>query len=170
MMAADIQALLGSISGFTDKVKSAIALGDEASVAEIDKLIVELREQFDADNIALGVSSGGDMGVAITERLTDLGVGTELVCAEANHFTKTITGPTAFTLSRVPPAGRVYSMALHLTNPGAHAITFWPNIYWNEGTQPEFSANGRDVVAFSTKDGGLTWDAYLLGKAMAMPV
>lgn len=168
-MSADIQALLGSIGGFSDKIKSAIRLGDEASVAEIDKLMVELREQFDADNIELGASSGGDMAVAITERLIELGAGTELVCAQANHFSKTIDAPVTLSVARVPVAGRVYTMALHLTNPGAHAVTFWPNIYWNEGTKPEFSASGRDVIAFSTRDGGLTWDAYLLGKAMAIP-
>jgi len=169
MQEAQMQALLASLQNYTGKVKVAIDNGDAAAVAEIDKLVEELRLKIDAENVELGVAGGGDMGVAITEKLIDLADGAQIVCAEANHFTKTVTAPVTLSVTNIPPAGRVYTMALHLTNPGAHAVTFWPNIYWNEGVKPEFSASGRDVVALSTRDGGLTWDAYLLGKAMALP-
>lgn len=119
--------------------------------------------------VKTAIEDGDAHGIAETERLVDLGADSALDCWLGNHFNKTITAPTTFSLLRVPEAGRVYTMALYLTNAGAHPITFWPNVYWNEGVKPEFSAAGRDVVAMSTRDGGLTWDAYLLGKAMAMP-
>lgn len=161
-----MQALLASVQNFSGKVKTAIDAGDAASVAEIDRLIAELKESYDAENIEMGMFSGGDMGVAITERFVALGAESAIDCYVANHFGKTITAPTAFTLQRVPTGGRAYTFTLRLTNGGAHAITWWPNIFWSDGAKPELSAAGRDTLAFSTVDGGATWDGYLLGKGM----
>ncbi len=166
---SDPTVLLQSLNTYTGKVKTAIEAGDAHGIAETERLIVELSTKLDAETSAISSPETGEQRVAVTERLVNLGAGSEIDCWLGNHFTKTITEATTFTLARVPGDDRVYTMALYLTNPGAFPITFWPNIYWNEGTVPEFTAAGRDVVALSTRDGGLTWDAYLLGKAMALP-
>ena len=166
MQEAQMQALLASLANYSGKVKTAIENGDKAAVAELDRLMEELRQSYDAENIEMGMFSGGDMGVAITERFEPLGTGSVIDCHVANHFGKTITAATTFSLERVPAGGRAYAFTLRLTNGGAHAITWWPNIFWSDGTKPELSAAGRDTLAFSTVDGGLTWDGYLLGKGM----
>lgn len=166
MQEAQMQALLASLANYSGKVKTAIQTGDEASIAEIDRLIVELKQSYDAENVEMGLYSGGDIGVAITERYVDLAEGAAIDCWVANHFGKVVSAPVAFTLERVPDAGRAYTFTLRLTNGGAHAITWWPNIFWSDGTKPELSAAGRDTLAFSTVDGGATWDGYLLGKGM----
>ena len=166
---SDPTVLLASLNNYTSKVKTAIEDGDAHGIAETERLIDELSTQLAADTSAMSSPETGEQRVAVTERLVDLGAGSALDCWLGNHFNKTITAPTTFSLLRVPEADRVYTMAMYLTNAGAHAITFWPNVYWNEGVKPEFTAAGRDVVAMSTRDGGLTWDAYLLGKAMALP-
>jgi len=167
---ADIPGLLSSIQGFTAKVKTAIALGDEASMAEVNRLIEELSGQIDLETVELGAAAGGDFGVAITERYIDLAAGSQIDCGAGNHFGKVITGVTAFTVTNIPLAGRVCTFSLRLTNPGAAAISFWSGVKWSEGVAPTWSATGRDIVAFSTVDGGVTWDAYLLGKDMKAAV
>jgi hypothetical protein len=168
MDATKVQALLTSLQNYSGKVKTAIDAGDAASIAEVDRLIEELRQSYDAENIEMGMFSGGDIGVAITERYEALGAGAAIDCWVANHFGKTITAATTFTLSRVPAAGRAYTFTLRLTNGAAFPITWWNNIHWSDGAKPELSANGRDTLAFSTVDGGATWDGYLLGKGMVL--
>lgn len=166
----DTTALLASLGNYTGKVKTAIEDGDAEGLANLEKLIADLTTQIDEETSEISSPGDGENRVAVTERLVDLGAGAELDCWTGNHFTKTITAATAFSVTRVPGNGKVYTMVLYLTNAGAHQVDFMPNVYWNEGTKPELSTAGRDSIAFSTRDGGATWDGYLLGKAMALAV
>ncbi len=52
---------------------------------------------------------------------------------------------------------------------GADGATLtWPaSVDWADGTEPSWSA-GRDIVSFSTRDGGTTWYGYLGGQAFAI--
>ena len=84
-----------------------------------------------------------------------------------NYFTKTISGATTFTLSNVASSGLVSAFVLDLTNGGAAAVTWFSGVKWNAGTAPTLTASGRDVLAFFTHDGGTTWNAFVLGQAMA---
>jgi len=163
---SQLQTLLTSIGNFSDKVKLAIETGDAASVAEIDRLMLELRNEMNEQTVLMGIPRGGNVGVAITEQLVDLGAGNDINCAAANHFLKTIAGTTTFTVSQVPAAGRVCTFTLRLTNGGAGTITWWSAIKWSEGQAPTLTASGTDVIAFTTIDGGVTWEGYLLGKDM----
>lgn len=163
---SQLQTLLSSIGNFSDKVKLALETGDAASVAEIDRLMQELRNEMDEQTVLMGIPAGGNIGVAITEQLIDLGAGNDINCSAANHFLKTITGPTAFSVSQLPPVGRVCTFTLRLTNGGAGTITWWSAIKWSEGRAPALTAAGTDVIAFTSYDGGVTWEGYLLGKDM----
>lgn len=128
-----------------------------------------LIEAVDEAVIAAGLPAGGEVHVAIVERLIDLSTGVTLDVHAANHFLKTITGVTAFALTGVPSDGRVASFTLTLVNGGNFATTFWPNIYWPDGEKPALTVDGRDVLAFTTHDGGLTWDGYHIGRNMKLP-
>lgn len=163
-----LQALINSFGNFSEKVKAAINSGDAEQLANLEQLMQNMREEFDEQTIELGAVGGGDFGVAITERVVDLGEGTVIDCGAGNHFLKTITGNTTFSLDRVPAAGRVCTFILRLTNPAAGTLTFWGPIKWNKGKAPTWS-NGLDVVAFTTYDGGLTWEGYQLGENMSVP-
>ncbi|MNP89142.1 hypothetical protein D3C85_15430 [compost metagenome] len=163
---SQLDTLLASVSNFSDKVKAAIAAGDLSSVAQVDDLMLQLRQEMDEQTVLLGIPAGGDVGVAITEQLIDLGAGSLIDCALANHFLKTIAGATTFSVTRVPVAGRVCTFTLRLTNGGSSTVTWFGAIKWSEGTAPTLTAAGTDVIAFTTYDGGVTWEGYLLGKDM----
>lgn len=149
-----------------------LALADVASKAYTDQEVLDLVEgnaliqAVDNAIAEAGMAVGGEFYTAITEKMIDLGATAAINVSEANHYKKTITGATTFSVNTVPVAGRVCSFVLHLTNGGSAVITWWANIRWAEGTAPTLTAAGRDVVAFSTNDGGATWDGYLLGKDM----
>ena len=165
----DPAALLSSIGNFATKAKAAIDAGDAQNTADLVKVVDDLTQQVNEEIGKFGMDNGGEQVVAITEKYIALGGGSQIDCSAANHFSKTITAATTFTVTKVPSAGRVYTMSLSLINGGAFPVKFWNNVRWSDGTKPEFSANGRDVVAFSTEDGGATWDGYLLGKGMRVP-
>lgn len=149
-----------------------LAQADTASKVYTDAEVFDLVEgnaligAVDAAIAELGAPVGGDFYTAITERHVALGAGTAIDVAVANHYSKSITGATTFSVVNTPAVDRVGVFVLHLTNAGAHVVQWWANIRWAEGQAPTLTAAGRDVIAFSTRDGGATWDGYLLGKDM----
>lgn len=82
-------------------------------------------------------------------------------------FTKTITANTTFSFSNVPASPVTACVSLILTNGGAYTITWPSSVKWNEGSAPDLSASGVDVLTFLTADGGTTWygSVNLLGAA-----
>lgn len=165
----DLAELISSFQNYSAKVKQAIKDGDLIAIAEIERLMEELTTQIDNENVEMGLSGGGDMGVAITERFHDLGSTSVINCGIGNHFGKTITAATTFNVLNVPLVGRVCSFTLRLIDGGSFPVTFWDDIYWSEGHRPELSPSGKDVIAFTTVDGGLTWEGYLIGKSLSLP-
>ena len=97
--------------------------------------------------------------VAISASAIDLTLG--------NYFTKTISGTTTFTISNTASSGTVNSFILDLTNGGSATVNWWSGVKWAGGTAPTLTSSGRDVLGFFTKDGGTTWNGFVLGKAMA---
>ncbi len=90
----------------------------------------------------------------------------------ASYFTKTFSaGAVTLTASNIPPSGLVGSFILDATNMGLATITWGTGFTsapkWPSGTTPALSTAGRDKVAFITSDAGATWDALLLGRAIA---
>lgn len=168
-MSLDPQALLGAIGNFKDKTKLAIQdMGDKA-VAQTDLLMENMEDELQRQILELGAPAGGDFQIAVTEGGLAL-VGNEINVGLANHFTKTITANAQLSVTNVPSAPRVATFIMHVRNGGAFTTQWWPNINWAEGLAPTLSAAGRDVIGFSTLDGGLNWDGYLIGKDMKKPV
>ncbi len=92
--------------------------------------------------------------------------GNTIDLSAAAVFSKTVTAATTFSLSNVPASGRLASFVLDLTNGGSFVVTWWAGIKWAGGVAPTLTANGRDVLAFMTYDGGATWTGLFLGKDM----
>ncbi len=162
-MSANLTGLASSLQAFNNSVKGAIDKNQVLTFAEISKLMDNVTAQFNAEALAQG-NSDAVLRKAITEKYLDLAAA-NIDCSLANHFGKTITAATTLTVSNPAATGKVTTFVLHLTNAGAN-VTFWSGIKWSGGTKPTLSAAGRDVLAFSTKDGGLTWDGYLIGQDM----
>jgi hypothetical protein len=84
--------------------------------------------------------------------------------ANGVYFTKTISGATTLTVSNVIASGAVNSFMLDMTNGGSAVITWWSGMKWASGAAPTFTAAGRDLLGFTSHDGGTTWNGLLLGK------
>lgn len=166
----DTAAVKASVGNMALAIKGAIERGDAEIVTDIDQMVDDLTAQVNQEIADFGQDEG-EQFTAVYERYIDLAGGNTINCWSANHFGKVITANTTFTLQNVPAPGKVYTFTMRLTNAGAHNVSFWgdSNIYWSEGVKPEFAVEGRDNVAFSTNDGGATWDGYLLGKSMRLP-
>lgn len=81
-----------------------------------------------------------------------------------NVFTKTITAATTLSVTGAPPAGKVASFILKLTNGGAHVVTWWTTVNWAGGVPPTLTVDGTDNLGFYTHDGGATWEGFLLSQ------
>lgn len=107
-----------------------------------------------------GTMTGTLNALAATTVATDLGSGSggvNIDCSLGQHFRRTITGVSSFTVSNVPASGKAFGLVLELTNPGAGALTFPGTTKWPGGSQPAWTVSGVDIVVLITRDGGTTW-------------
>lgn len=108
-------------------------------------------------NYALDVNGAARIS-SIYETNSDLGSGEILDLKAGNFFTKTVTGDCYFSTVNAPSdAGIVTSFILTITNGGDHTVGWWRGIKWPSGKNPTLTAQGVDVLAFYTYDGGYTW-------------
>lgn len=76
--------------------------------------------------------------------------------SKGSTFTKTISGTTEFNCIGVPESTSAI-FTLILTNGGNYTVS-WPSSFkWTDGTPPELTASGTDILTFITVDGGTTW-------------
>lgn len=158
----NFDALMQSLGRFTQNTKDAVGDISNGTVVDLDALVVDMTNTFDAELVEMGAPNGGSFNSALAEKHKDI-VGVDIDVSVANHFSKTITGATAFRPVNVAEAGFVNVFMLSLTNPGTN-VTWWSGIRWNGGVKPTPTVTGRDVYSFSTKDGGVTWDGYIVGQ------
>lgn len=159
---ANLQQLAGSIAAFHDSTKQR-AQDIPVKVSEQLSVMMEgLSQELDQHVIELGIPNGGQFNVAITERLVAMDDNT-VNAAEANHFTKVLSGNTTLAISGAIASGQANVFLLHLINGGAFTVQWWPGINWSGGVVPVPTPNARDVYSFSTMDGGVTWDGYIVG-------
>lgn len=109
--------------------------------------------------------SGGKMTGAITairemySPVTAMDIDTSL----GNVFSKTVTGLTTFTFSKVLPAPAVTSFIIEITNGGTNVT--WPvGVRWAGGTKPILTTTGTDLLGFYSYDGGRYWRGIVLSK------
>jgi PKD repeat protein len=82
---------------------------------------------------------------------------------ESNHFVRTITRNSVFNVDNIPASGTVAAIILDVINGGRYCLEFWKNISWPFGKQPFLCEYGKDVLGFTTVDGGTTWYGMHLG-------
>jgi len=91
-------------------------------------------------------------------------VASDINCALAQVFSKTVSSVVTFTFSNPAVAGKVSRITLELTNGGAF-IPVWPtSVKWASGAPPSFTVSGTDILEFYTRDGGITWRGSVLSK------
>lgn len=82
-------------------------------------------------------------------------------CRKGQYFYGTVTAPVTFSFTEVPSAGKAFGFILEITNGGAFTITWPTSVKWTDGTAPTLTTAGTDVLAFTTRDGGVTWRGVL---------
>lgn len=100
--------------------------------------------------LAGGTMTGGLFGTAVALS------GSAIDVSAGSCFTKTITASTTFTITGAP-SGAVGCFSLILTDGGSQTVMWPSSVNWTDGTPPDLTASGIDVITFLTADGGTTW-------------
>lgn len=87
---------------------------------------------------------------AITNQTIDFGAG------EPDMVSRTVTGAASWTFTNNPAAGTVACRFLELTNGGLGTQTWPASVKWENGVVPTLTSAGVDILAFYTRDGGVT--------------
>jgi hypothetical protein len=96
--------------------------------------------------------------VAMAAHAVDLSLG--------NVQTYTLSGNQTLTFTNPPASGKAGSFTLIVTN-GASATLTWPtSVDWAGGTAPTLTASGKDILTFTTIDGGTIWYGFAAGLDM----
>lgn len=114
------------------------------------------------------VTSGGDIYTrSIYEQHSSLGNitgATALNLANFSSYDATVTGNVTFTFSNPAGSGWMNTLYIELVNPGAFTITWPASVDWPGGTVPTYTAAGRDIFMFVSRDGGTTWHGQQASK------
>jgi hypothetical protein len=145
----DLAAVTDELNNINSKIESVANL-DLSAYATISALN---EVKTTADNAM--PKSGGSFTGGVFENIVALS-GNAINCAQGNHFSKTVTSNITFSFSGVP-SGKGACVSLVLTNGGNYTVTWPTNLKWAEGTPPELTSSGTDVLTFMTIDGGTTW-------------
>lgn len=113
-------------------------------------------------NFVLQPGPTGATGPEGTERFLQLTSGTlALNGNNAEYFAYTTTANVTATFTTKTGAA-VTSFILTITNGGNFLVTWGSNVYWQEGTSPELTTNGTDVVGFFTTNNGGIWRGVVM--------
>ena len=91
----------------------------------------------------------GETKVAMSAHAVDLELG--------NVFTYTLSGGQTVTFTNPPASGTAGSFTMIVTNGGSATLTWPSSVDWPSATAPTLTANGVDVLFFTTCDGGTIW-------------
>lgn len=84
-----------------------------------------------------------------------------------NVFTYTLLGGQTLTFTNPSVSGTASSFTLIITN-GGNALVTWPTtVDWPAATAPTLTADGIDILVFTTIDGGTNWYGVASGIGMA---
>lgn len=141
-----------STNTVTNKTLGATTLSGALSCADqvVNRAVLE--------DYAIQGSAIGNVGAT---RTFDLAV--------ANFFSATVDQACTFTFSNPPAAGDFGCFVLELTNGGDYAITYPASVDFIGGVAPTLTAAGVDQLAFTTRDGGTTYFAFVAGLDIKSP-
>lgn len=112
---------------------------------------VNLKDYGEVTN-AIGSTGGGTQDIDLT-----LG----------NSVSATVdTSANTFTFSNPTASDQQCGFVLYLTNGGSQTVNWPAAVDWAGGTAPTLTAAGKDILCFTTIDGGTTWYGFAAGLDM----
>lgn len=80
-------------------------------------------------------------------------------------------GNTTLTFTNPPAAGVISELTLELTNIAAGSVIVWPTgTVWPGGIAPAVGTMTSAILEFYTRDGGASWNGFLVASNMAVAV
>lgn len=150
----DLPTIDGSTNTWGEELNAII--GDD--VTGIDAVVKAVSDVADAALPKAGGSMTGVLTLAsggVIREVAELISASQIDWSKGNFFYKTIAGATTFTFANMPSSGTAQFITVELTNAGTNVS--WPaSVDWQDGVAPTFTASGKDIVTFYTRDGGTT--------------
>jgi len=141
-------------------------------------------QQYDADTAKLDVAQNWSAGQnfqdnylqrvnlkdygEVTNAIGSTGGGTQDIdLSLGNSVSATVdTSANTFTFSNPTASDEQCGFVLYLTNGGSQTVN-WPGaVDWAGGTAPTLTTSGKDILCFTTIDGGTTWYGFAAGLDM----
>jgi hypothetical protein len=156
-------------------------LGITSSAAEINYTDITTLGTSEASKVVTADANGD---VNLTEELkaksynetyvavTSSGAATTVNCEAGNSFMHTLKENTTFTFSNPPASGTAYTMSIEIiqdASASGYTVTWPTSVDWPAGAAPTLTAtaSAKDVLVFTTRDGGVTWLGFTAGLALA---
>jgi len=86
----------------------------------------------------------------------------------ARVFVFTVSQATTLSFTNPPTASFAVHVDLLVTNGSAFVLTFPASMSWVQGVAPTLQAAGFDRIRLISKDAGVTWYAYHVGKNLSL--
>jgi hypothetical protein len=113
---------------------------------------------YDASNNILLVS-GIDIDAQQTSKIVDMSSSNTINCLLGNHFKKTISSNTTFSISNVP-TGKAFSILVEV-NHTSGSITWFSGVKWPNATAPSLLTGRTHLFVFTTTNGTVWYGASL---------
>lgn len=84
--------------------------------------------------------------------------------SEAQEFTMNITGNTTFSFTNAPGAGESQVVYLRLQNAGSRTINWPTSTSFEEGSAPELTESGTDILGVKYDTATSTYMVFMLGR------
>ncbi len=116
-----------------------------------------------------GTMTGPFKTLEVQETVVALTGTTPTIDLEAGTvFTLTTSGNITFTFSNPAATGTASAFVLQISAGGTHTLTWPAGVRWAGGGVPDAPADGEtDMFLFSTLDGGISWNGFQVGDALA---
>jgi hypothetical protein len=104
----------------------------------------------------------------VTNAIGSTGGGTQDIdLTLGNSVSATVdTSANTFTFSNPTASDEQCGFVLYLTNGGSQTVNWPAAVDWAGGTAPTLTAAGKDILCFTTIDGGTTWYGFAAGLDM----
>jgi len=113
-----------------------------------------------ADKIIIIKSGGPDQSNGVTAHGS---ISTGTVALTPGVHTITVAGNQTWAFSGWPASGTEGKMTIYVTNGGSATITGLAGPIFSGGGEPSLTSSGRDVLVFTTTDGGTTIWGFVSG-------
>lgn len=91
--------------------------------------------------------------------------------SQTRYAVLSVSSNTTLTFTNPPAVGTVGELTLELPAIQAGSVITWPNsVYWPGGTAPAVGTLTNAIFEFYTRDGGVSWNGFLVASNMATVV